>query len=356
MPLLRLEVENVRCVERATLRLDPRCNYIFGPNGAGKTSLLESVHLLGRGRSFRTRQTARLVRHGTANLTVRGQLDRSAGKHQVAVGFGEGQLSLRVDGRDAAGIAELAALVPVYVIDPKLHQLIEAGPSMRRRFLDWGVFHVEQNFLETWRQYRRALGQRNAALKGRADPATIDVWTRKLVELGEGLDDARQRYVESLSELVTSIGAALLGGALEVGYRPGWRRGVSFEEALQRARDRDRITGITSVGPHRADLDVRMRGAAVDVAASRGEQKLVVAALVLAQVRLWEQSSGDRGILLVDDPGAELDAAALARLMQEVGNVRAQLLVTGLSADDLAPAPGYPVFHVEQGRIEPLVV
>lgn len=356
MPLLRLEVENVRCIERAALQLDPRCNYIFGPNGAGKTSLLEGVHLLGRGRSFRTRQTARLVRHGAAGLAVRGELDRSAGKHQVGVGFRQGQLSLRVDGRDAAGIGELAALVPVYVIDPKLHQLIEAGPSMRRRFLDWGVFHVEHNFLDIWRQYRRALGQRNAALKTRADPGTTDVWTRKLAELGERLDSARQRYVESLSEMLGGIGAALLGGALEVGYRPGWRRGLSFEEALQRARDRDRTTGITSVGPHRADLDVRMRGASVDVAASRGEQKLVVAALVLAQVRLWEQSTGDRGILLVDDPGAELDAGALDRLMQEVGNVRAQLLVTGLSVGDLRPVSGYPMFHVEQGRVEPQVV
>lgn len=356
MPLRRLQLESVRCIERAEIDLDSGWNYFFGANGAGKTSLLEGVHLLGRGRSFRTRQTGRLVQRGASGLAVYGELPEDEGKHRVGVGFSQGRLSLRVDGRDPAGIAELAALVPVYVVDPKLHQLIEAGPSVRRRFLDWGVFHVEQDFLDTWRQYRRVLGQRNAALKSGATGPGLVVWTDKLAELGQRLSSARQRYVEALAEIVRGIGTALLGAELSVRYRPGWREGIDFAQALARSVDRDRATGVTGVGPHRADLEVQIDGASIDVAASRGEQKLVVAALVLAQVTLWEQRSGRRSILLVDDPAAELDGTALARLMAAVRKLDAQLLVTGLSESVLEPEPGYPVFHVEQGRVEPVVL
>lgn len=356
MPLARLELENVRCIERAELALNARCNYIFGANGAGKTSLLEAVHLLGRGRSFRTRQTVRLQRRGSAGLAVYGELAESQSKHRVGVGFSRRRLSLRVDGRDATGIGELASLVPVYVIDPKLHQLIEGGPSVRRRFLDWGVFHVEQDFLETWRQYRRVLGQRNAALKSGARAAALSVWTARLVELGEHLTDVRRRYVDALEEVLRRVGAALLGAEVSVCYRSGWRDGLAFAEALASTAERERAVGVTAVGPHRADLAVQVGGVPVDIGASRGEQKLVVAALVLAQVTLWEQRSGRRSILLIDDPAAELDGDALRRLLEEVRKVRAQLLITGLSERVLEPDSGYPVFHVEQGRVEPRVV
>jgi DNA replication and repair protein RecF len=299
-----------------------------------------------------------LLRRGAQALSVYGELaeGKEEHRHRVGIGFSRGRLSLRVDGRDADGIAELAALVPVHVIDPKLHQLIEAGPSVRRRFLDWGVFHVEQDFLDTWRQYRRVLGQRNAVLKTGATGAQLAVWTAKLVELGERLTQARTRYVEALADVVRRIGSALAGREVSIRYRCGWREGIEFGEALAKAAERERLTGVTAVGPHRADLEVEIGGAEVDVAASRGEQKLVVAALVLSQVSLWEQRSGRSSLLLIDDPAAELDSGALERLMSEVRKLLSQLLITGLSERALEPDSGYPVFHVEQGRIQPVVV
>src|SRR5690606_22264133 len=147
--------------------LHPRRNYFFGPNGAGKTSLLESVYLLGRGRSFRTRDTRRLIRHGEARLVVYGEVVADDEAHRPGVAFERGRLEKRVDGAPAESMAALASILPAYVIDPSSHGLVEGGPSERRRFLDWGVFHVEQSYLPVWRRYRRVLSQRNAALKAR---------------------------------------------------------------------------------------------------------------------------------------------------------------------------------------------
>jgi DNA replication and repair protein RecF len=355
VPLLRLQIENLRCIEHADLRLHPQCNYVFGPNGAGKTSLLESIHVLSRGRSFRTRQTALLVRRGADGFSVYGELADDAERRRVGVGFSRGRLSIRIDGKDAPGSAALAPLTPVHVIDPKLHQLIEAGPSERRRFIDWGVFHVEHGYLDAWRQYRRVLGQRNAALKGGGRGSALSVWTQQLVELGERIDAARSRYVDGLDARAKEVGRQLLGAELQIGYRRGWRRGLTLAEALDEARPREEAQGVTQAGPHRADLSVRVAGGGVRDEVSRGQQKLIVAALVLAQLTLWEAHSRRRGILLVDDPAAELDEAALERLMTCVGALAAQRVVTGLSARGLQPDSEHPVFHVERGRIHPVV-
>ncbi|MBN1238062.1 MAG: AAA family ATPase, partial [Gammaproteobacteria bacterium] len=163
MPLERVRVEGLRCLVGVDCRLHPRRNFFFGPNGAGKTSLLEAVYLLGRGRSFRSRHARRLLCHGRDELSVYAELRAGDDLRRIGVRFAAGQLEFRLDRAPVAGVTDIAALVRVDVIDPSIHSLIEGGPSERRRFIDWGVFHVERSYLPAWRRYRRALGQRNAA-------------------------------------------------------------------------------------------------------------------------------------------------------------------------------------------------
>jgi DNA replication and repair protein RecF len=352
MPLERLRIRAVRCLSSIDLRLHPKRNYLFGPNGAGKTTLLECVHLLGRGRSFRTRQTAKLVETGHAELAVFGGiLDRGL-RHALGIRFRQGHLEMRVDGSDARSIVDLARLLPVHVIDPQVHELIEAGPSERRRYLDGGVFHVEPAYLSAWRDYRRLLAQRNSALKRRAGSAELDVWTVALAASGLAIHSARARYVDQLSEHVRQIGKRLIGQQIGLEYRPGWRRGLELIDAIRESAERDVATGFTQAGPHRADINVRMAEAGVRDAASRGQQKLVAATLVLAQVVMFASLAGHGGTVLVDDPAAELDAGSLACLLAELHALDAQLILTGLSEAALAPSHDYPVFHVEQGRIK----
>ena len=156
MPLSRIRITTFRCLRDVELELHPRRNYIFGPNGAGKTSLLEAVFVLGRGRSFRTRQMRRLVQHGSDGFAVYGEVRRRQGDATPrASAYRAGRLEKKIDGEPATGMAELAALLPVHAIDPSMHALVEGGPSERRRFLDWGVFHVEPGYLDAWKRYRR---------------------------------------------------------------------------------------------------------------------------------------------------------------------------------------------------------
>lgn len=349
MPLSRVRVTALRCIAEAELALDPRRNYIFGPNGAGKTSLLEAMFVLGRGRSFRTRQMRRLVQRGKDAFAVFGTVAGVESRvRKLGVSYVQGRLEKRIDGEPAAGMAELAAILPVHAIDPSMHSLVEGGPSERRRFLDWGVFHVERGYLEAWKQYRRAVSQRNAALKQGGD---IRPWTAGVVEAGREVEASRQRYVNLLAPAVARFGEALLARPLDLDYRRGWSAELDFAEALEASEARDRLTGNTEVGPHRAELALRLDDRRVQDEASRGQQKLVAAALVLGQVAVESAARPGRSVLVVDDPAAELDAWSLQRLLGSIAGLDAQLVFTALSASHLAPEAGCPVFHVEQGEV-----
>jgi DNA replication and repair protein RecF len=354
LPLSRIRVTTFRCLREVHLALHTRQNYIYGPNGAGKTSLLEAVFVLGRGRSFRTRQMRRLVQHGADGFAVFGEVDTEDATRRLGVAYGKGHLEKKVDGEAASGMAQLAALLPVHALDPSMHALVEGGPSERRRFLDWGVFHVEPGYLEAWKRYRRVLSQRNSALKRGASPAELRPWSTALAEAGTRVADSRRRYVDRLAPLVSDFGRRLLDRPLSVDYRTGWPAEESLQAALAAAESGDRQAGTTESGPHRAELVLRLDGRRVQDEASRGQQKLTAAALILAQVALETADGPSRSVLVVDDPAAELDARSLERLLASLSELPAQLIFTALTPEHLPPAPNCPVFHVERGGVRAL--
>ncbi len=330
MSLGRVQVTDFRCLQSAGLDLDSRFTLISGANASGKTSLLEAIYVLGRGRSFRTRRLEHLIRHGSERFVVFGEVD--AFGRQVSLGV-EGSVDgvrARLGGARVNSLAELAPLLPVQIIDPEIHRLIEEGPSRRRRFLDWGVFHVEPRFVEDWQRFQQSLKQRNAALRSRQPRPVTAAWDGDLVRYGESLSAARTRYVDALTEQAASTTRHLLGMELAISYRPGWARGLTLAEALQQSLQHDEESGVTQVGPHRAELAIRLNGVGAKDRVSRGQQKLLAAALLMAQVKLFPPDSAVRPSLLLDDPAAELDNERLTRLISEVSAQSVQLIVTTL--------------------------
>lgn len=352
MPLRKIRIHSLRCLREVELELGDRATYVYGPNGAGKTSLLEGIFVLSRGRSFRTRQIRRLVQRGADEFAVFGVVETADGQQRrLGVSYRTGRLEKKLDLEPAQGMAELTALLPVHAIDPSMHALVEGGPSERRRFLDWGVFHVEHGYLEAWKQYRRALSQRNAALKRLVGPAELRPWTQALAEAGMVVERSRRRYVELLAPQFAQFGEQLLGRALRLDYRAGLPEDQAFAAALAATEARDRASGNTELGPHRAELVIRFEERRVQDEASRGQQKLAAAALVLAQVAVEAQARPGQGVLVIDDPAAELDKQSLRRLLGVVRELPVQTIFTALTAEALPPEPGSPVFHVEHGEV-----
>jgi DNA replication and repair protein RecF len=353
MSLTQLSITNVRCIEQAELELPSGLSLIYGGNGSGKTSLLESIFLLGRGRSFRTRNTERLIRRGQDHLRVIGRLNRVSGIPTV-VGIqlaGEG-VTAHVGGRAAASLAELSQAFPVQVIEPGVHRLVEESGYGRRRWMDWAVFHVEPSFVETWTRYTRTVKQRNAAL--RTEPAQAYHWDAELVRLGEAIAESRRRFLEQLTPYWQDAVAALSGLPVELHYLRGWSQDLSLGEALVASRARDEARHQTHSGPHRADLAVRLYGRPAREVLSRGQQKLVAVAMTLAQLRFLQAMADTTPTLLLDDPAAELDGTHLERFIVEVGRLQCQLVMTSLHAETRLFGSPQATFRMDQGRVQPV--
>lgn len=352
MSLAELRVRNVRCIESADLALHSGCTLIWGANGAGKTSLLEALFLLGRGRSFRTRYSEHLIRRGAECLTVFGRTSQDV-PHSLGLEFDRQRgATARVDGSTVGSLAELTLTFPVQIIDPDIHKLVEEGGRRRRRWLDWLVFHVEPRFGEWWMRYSRALRQRNAALKRRSTEARP--WEAELSQLGERISQARRCTLDALEPHWREVISAVDCPRGELHYARGWNAQFSLREALEASRARDEIRMVTYPGPHRADVLIQVAGRPAREVLSRGQQKLMAAALTLAQLRLLAKHSGVLPTLLLDDPAAELDRDHLIGFVEEISRLGCPLVVTSLQPTIAGFRTPDLVFHVEQGRVRPV--
>ena len=362
MHVTRLELRHLRRFEELRLDPAPGLNLITGDNGAGKTSVLEALHLMAYGRSFRGRVRDGLVRSGDPALEVfvewhENPTGRAEGARTRRAGLRHsGQdWTGRLDGESVAQLGDLCAALAVVTFEPGSHALITGGGESRRRFLDWGLFHVEQGFMPVWRRYARALKQRNALLKGRAPESQLDAWDRELAEAGEPLARYRERYLDQLQPrfagLLEELAPALGPSRLE--YMPGWRREeLPLADALLLARSRDLLAGYTSVGPHRADWRIEFGALPGREALSRGQAKLTALAALLSQAEHHDAVHGEWPVVALDDLASELDRNHQGRVLARLSASRAQIFVTGTEVPP-GMLPGLPTttFHVEQGRL-----
>ncbi len=344
MRITRLRVDGVRNLNAVDISPAAGVNVFYGENGAGKTSLLESLHVLATGRSFRGRKSPFVNRHGgVANIFA--QISHRHG--DIGLGFERARTGWRArsNGVGIASLSELAHQITVVVFHPGLHALVEGSPSVRRRFLDYGVFHVEPSFLDHWRGYARALKQRNAALKIGQDAAA---WEAEMVRWSVGLSAARERYVDQLQAAFDSVLSLLSLSVvgIELGLRPGLV-GAQLADRLASQRAQDRAAGYARNGPHRADLLFVDSDGTVAGRLSRGQQKLVSLAVILSQAKVLNEVLGESPIVALDDLASELDAVHLESSISMLRDLGAQMFVSGTSM--LAGADR--VFHVERGRI-----
>jgi DNA replication and repair protein RecF len=353
MSLHAVTLSNIRCIAHAELETPPGLTLVWGDNGSGKTSLLEAIFLLGRGRSFRTRNTERLIRRGQDHLRVIGQVHGLGADLQViGVEARSSGVTARVAGSPVTSLAQLSQAFAVQVIEPGVHKLLEEGGYRRRRWMDWAVFHVEPQFADTWLRYSRALKQRNAALK--TDPAHAAVWNSELAKAGEQIATSRARFLERLQPHWMQALEALTGLDVQLHYLRGWSAERGLLEALELSRVRDETRGLTHAGPHRADVSVRLSNRPAREVLSRGQQKLVAVAMTVSQIRLLQELTGTTPTLLLDDPAAELDGTHLRLFIEQVKQLRSQLIVTSLTAESRLFGAPDRTFHVAEGRVQPV--
>lgn len=355
-----LRLTDFRNYRQASFEPAPGLNFIFGDNGSGKTSLLEAIYFIGSGgRSFRGGRLSRLVRDGAATATLFAEVEHAGSRHRLGIRRAlSGIESLKLDGTTPGALSDVAALLPVLALHPQSVELIFGASALRRRFLDWGMFHVEHSFLGHWKEASAALRQRNALLRsGKAAPRELRYWDQKLAASSDSIEQLRLMYLKRLKAqwlvVLKLLAPHLKGGvALQTGLRPG----ENYLQALERSREEDLRRGFTHTGFHRSDLKITLDGVVARDRVSRGQAKVLAYALVLAQLPLITEA-GKVCTLLVDDLGSELDREHRATLLQYLATGTHQTLITAVDRDlysaGLENTAAEPrMFHVEHGRIQ----
>lgn len=351
--LLSLDIGNFRNIERASLSFSSAVNLITGPNAAGKTSLLEAIYCLGRVRSFRTLNANQLIREGQSSYRLVGRINLTGGR-TIPIGMErlQGSYRIHLQGQKVLRLSDLAGRFPVQIMTSDTANIINGGPGYRRQSLDWSLFHVEQGYRIVWQRYTRVLRQRNAALRSRTPPAQIMAWDRELADAAESLDRIRRDYLADLEPYVRNeLGSLLPGRSLTLRYLSGWSKDTAFPAVLKKTLEKDLAQGYTHCGPHRADIVLMVDGQPVQTSFSRGQQKAMILAFLMGQVKLQHALNAPRGTLLLDDLGSELDKEHQSRILNCLKEIGTQVFVTTIDSNtaDLAEWPTMKRFHVEHG-------
>jgi DNA replication and repair protein RecF len=354
MSISQLSLTDFRNLKSTTLDFDPSFNLICGDNGSGKTSLLEAIFVLCQGHSFRTHLLKQCIQHEKSGLLLFGRFDGfKAGLSKTGK-----KLEIKIDGDSIKRRSELVRRAPINIVNSASFDLIEGAPAVRRKFLDWCLFHVKHEYADIWVQFQHALRQRNRLLKSGRDISQLDYWDQALIEPALKLSLMRKECVDELKRIVEENLESIVSG-INPGfeYWQGWAQNQELGEAMRQTRSKDLKSGFTGSGVHRDNLKLTSSGRPVTEILSRGQSKRLCLALLLAVLKLVSRNSENRIVLLIDDLHSELDRKSQNLIYQQLLKMDLQLFISNVETSVPAGLGTKEVkmFHVEHGTIKPRI-
>lgn len=358
MSLTYLKVEKVRNLKCVELEPCPGLNVITGKNGSGKTSLLEAIHILGVGKSFKCRRIQEVISKEEQSLLLTGRYAfNGSGETRVGLERSGWDHRIRINGQDKKRFTDLAKVKPITCVTPDSHYEFFNSSKARRNTLDWALFHVEQCFLQTWKEYYRALRQRNALLRHQnINNDELQTWTERLLESGTKLQAMRAGFVGAWNTALSEVEPLLEDHeTIKIELTRGWNNKINLREVLSKNLESDLARGSTYSGPHRADLKIWLAGYPATEFASQGQKKALMFTLKMSQLSLIYKSAESSPILLIDDFTAELDDAHKTRALFSLAKMGIQTFISTVDATGLDSTAwdSERWFHVEQGAVKP---
>ena len=382
MSLKWLEAMHFRNLSHVSIDLDPGLNLFFGENGSGKTSVLESSYFLSTARSFRGAGLDTVIQRGARGCLLRGKAEVGLMEHSIGITRDlSGNREIKIDSQITKKSSDLARLLPTLVLGPHSVDLLLGSPSSRRRFLNWGLFHVKPGLIRPkgmpraisftdfpvkWAEANRCLRQRNILLRQQASAprsrnlSELGTWSELLATSANQIDQQRDQYVELYRPLFAELVRKLVGiEGVEFEYYRGWSADSDLSGIYQKEVGLDQKRGFTQKGFQRADLRITVAGQPAAKVCSRGELKSLVWAMVLAQGALANEIGRLAGngatLYLVDDLASELDESHRRRVCNLLLETGQQVLLTGVEKKPLLSACNNQygrLFHVKHGQVE----
>lgn len=355
MTLSQIKIYHFRNIDYAELSLSKHFNYIVGDNGSGKTSLLEAIYMLGHGRAFRHIQSNRIIQHEKPELVLFSQIESAQKTRTIGLSkTRHNDNTIKIDGNEGFRLTDLAKLLPIQLITPEGFDLLTGGPKYRRAFIDWGCFHHYPEFVSLWNNLKRLFKQRNALLKQSSNYNQLLPWDKELAPIAEKISQIRASYSQNIfPQIMQTCHDFLPEYQLNCQYYQGWEHGISYSDILYRQFERDKFINYTSLGPHKADLKLRIDNIPVEDLLSRGQLKLLMCALRLSQGEYFSETTGQSCIYLIDDFASELDKNKRNLLAKRLKSAQSQVFITAVNQEQISHMidENDKIFHINSGII-----
>jgi DNA replication and repair protein RecF len=353
----QLELENFRNYGNQTIAFHEKLNLLLGKNAQGKTNLLESLFIMGLGKSFRTNKDSDMIAFGKDFARASCLVEGEKGETEIDIVYQPDGKIIKVDGLKLSRSIDLLEHVYIVVFSPDDLKIIKEGPEHRRRFLDRELCQIKPVYYSDLGNYKKVLKQRNFLLRDKnPDRNLFSVFDASLADYGTRIAKERKEFTERLQELSSKIHSDISQGQeeLKLEYETDVFDKNQFRELLEKNFESDVYRGHTGFGPHKDDLKIEVNGTDIRTFGSQGQQRTAALSMKLAEIGLIKQETGCNAVLLLDDVLSELDSSRQRFLIDAMKNIQVFITATEIDPEVRGLLPEGFVFNIEQGHAKML--
>jgi len=346
----KLKIHNFRNIKFKEFEFSQQINIFHGNNGVGKTSILEAIHFLSSGKSFRKGNFKTLINFNSDNLTVYLECLLSANPSSISVNkSNNGKWKGKINNTYLNKQFEITNILPVVSIDPEVYRLVDFGPLYRRNFLDWLVFHVKHDYLLLWKKVYKCIKQLNLLYKSKAHVDQIELWESTFVDLSIKLNNVRENVFLEILPNIYKLSSFMQEeiNNLCVEFKKGWSKDISLKEQMTMDRKKNLLYGQLQHGPHKMDIKINTGTQQASQTLSRGQKKLLSITFYMAYIQYLNLNDVNP-ILCLDDFDAEIDKDKLFKSADFFKKTTSQIFITSVQKNKIYRAfPKAELFHVK---------
>lgn len=361
MYIKNLKLSNFRNYDNLSIDFDNGINILYGDNAQGKTNILEAIYFCGTTKSHKGSKEKEIIKIDKKEAHIKMLLDRDNVSHKIDMHLKRNKKKgVAINGIPIRKTSELFGIINIVFFSPEDLNLIKNGPAERRKFIDFELCQLDKVYLHNLTNYNKILVQRNNLLKQISFNSnlldTLSIWDKQLVKYGISLIERRSKFIKQLNEIVYGIHKKLSGGneSLILKYEPNVTV-EDFENRLLSVREKELRTQVTSIGPHRDDMDFLIGDIDLRKFGSQGQQRTCALSVKLAEIELVKKVINNKPVLLLDDVLSELDSKRQNYLLESIDGIQTILTCTGLDEFVNSRIEFNKVYHIVKGTAKKIV-
>ncbi|MDO5441746.1 MAG: DNA replication/repair protein RecF [Bacillota bacterium] len=355
MLIKNIELKNFRNYKNLKLEFDDKLNIFLGQNAQGKTNLLESLFVIGMGKSFRTNSDKEMILFNQEFANVKANILDDNNEDEIEITYRPEGKIIKLDGIKLKRTVDLLETVYIVEFSPEDLKIVKEGPDHRRRFLDRELCQIKPIYYSDLGNYKKVLKERNSLLRQKnLDKNLYSVFNEALSEYGVRIKKEREIFINRILDISKNIHKDITSGMeeLNLSYETKITDKESYIKTLEENFNKDIEKGFTSFGPHKDDIKIEINGIDIRTYGSQGQQRTAALSMKLAEIGLIKQETGKDAVLMLDDVLSELDQNRQRYLIEAMKGIQIFITATEIDENLRVLLPEGKTFKVDNGTVK----